>query len=322
MKLKAGIIGMGKMGVLRTDILKKMSGIELIGYFDTVQKKSVNLPYYSDIDNLLNKLDLVVISVPHKFTANIAIKAINDGVHTALEKPPGISFQEAYQIYQADVKNPKVECQVLFNHRYHEPIQKIKSIADSDELGKIIWIRGVYGRRDPGAIWRSDKNIAGGGILLSQGLHLLDIFRYLLGEFSEVKSFISKGYWNSDIEDNVFAILRNTNNQMVSLHSSSTLWKHEFKLDIGLEHGYLSLNGILTESRSFGNEKLTIGRKDGETRGMPDEQINYFTQDKSWKHEINDFVWRVRGNNVENINSTYSAYKTMELLERVYKDDS
>src|SRR5690606_1222943 len=110
--------------------------------------------------------------------------------------------------------------------------------------------------------WRAKKDLAGGGILLDQGIHMLDLFLYLGGSFDQVHAFVSNLYWKLEgIEDNVFAIMKNSRSGMVaSLHSTMTQWRHLFSLEIFLESGYMVLNGLKTSSGTYGEEVLTIAK--------------------------------------------------------------
>jgi Predicted dehydrogenases and related proteins len=175
-----------------------------------------------------------------------------------------------------------------FNHRHHESIKKIKSMIDSGASGKILWMRGRYGKSVDETFyqnWRSKRALAGGGILLDQGIHMLDLFLNLAGDFDEVKAFVSNVYWSLEIEDNVFAILRDSKTNIVaSLHSTATQWRHLFSLEVFCERGYYVLNGLRTSSGAYGDEVLSIA-KERTTAPMAvsveDERIVY-PVDQSW----------------------------------------
>ena len=162
-------------------------------------------------------------------------------------------------------------------------------MVKSGRLGKILFLRGVYGKSGGEGFekeWRNSKELCGGGILLDQGVHMLDLFRLFCGDFVEVKSMVSTHFWNIDVEDNVFAILRDTEGRTAMLHSSSTQWKHRFNLEIYMSEGYLSVNGILSSTRSYGDETVTVARKrfdEGFATGKPREEIIYFDTDPSWE---------------------------------------
>ena len=141
--------------------------------------------------------------------------------------------------------------------------------------------------------WRVDPLLSGGGIMLDQGIHMLDLFLYLGGEFDEVKVFVSNLYWKiPGIEDNVFAIFKNNKTGLcASLHSTMTQWRYLFSLELFFEKGSLILNGLKTSSGAYGDEILTIRENNfpfiaGESK--KEEQI-HFKEDFSWDSEINHF---------------------------------
>ena len=145
-----------------------------------------------------------------------------------------------------------------FNHRAHRSVVYMKKLIDSKKFGKILWMRGRYGKsvnNDFFKSWRSKKKYAGGGILIDQGIHMLDLFLYLSGSFDIIKSSIGNQYWKCDVEDNAFVILENSKTKVsASLHSTMTQWRHLFSLEIFLQNGYLVLNGLKTSSNSYGDE--------------------------------------------------------------------
>src|SRR5207248_5060152 len=135
-----------------------------------------------------------------------------------------------------------------FNHRHHPGITDAKAIIDSGAMGEILTLRGVYGKGggyDYHTSWRNDPAIGGGGILLDQGLHMLDLFRFFVGEFSEVMGMRGIVHYDIPVEDNAMVLLRTPKGQLAQLHSSATSWKHTFRLEIGCSAGYVVISGLL-----------------------------------------------------------------------------
>ncbi|MFH1727670.1 MAG: Gfo/Idh/MocA family oxidoreductase [Pseudomonadota bacterium] len=331
--MKLGIIGFGKMGKIRNDVIQKHPDLSLEGVFDTVSpnlQTDLNCKIYKNYHELLDSnIDAVIVCTPNKFTPQIVIDALNKKKHVFCEKPPGRNVEDIKNIIAAEKKNKALKLKFGFNHRYHGAIMEAKAIIESDRLGNILWLRGIYGKSGASDFekqWRSDRNICGGGILLDQGIHMLDLFRLFCKDFQEVKSLVTNSHWNIDVEDNVFAILRNKNSQMAMLHSSSTQWKHTFSLEIFLERGYLIIKGILSSTRSYGSgERLIVAIKQLEDEsfalGNPREEIIYFDQDKSWELEIEDFWDCVKNNKKVLVGSSNDAYKAMELVYKIYNSD-
>ena len=129
------------------------------------------------------------------------------------------------------------------------------------KYGKLINIRGLYGKSkiiNFKGQWRSSKTLAGGGILLDQGIHLLDILIFFCGDFLDVKSFISNKFWSYKVEDNAYSLIKFKNNVIAMIHSTATQWQHKFRVEIIMEKGQINLNGILSGSKSYGDEKIEI----------------------------------------------------------------
>ncbi|MEM0466437.1 MAG: Gfo/Idh/MocA family oxidoreductase [Candidatus Thermoplasmatota archaeon] len=330
--LKVGIIGYGKVGRIRQRIIENHTNLSLIGICDVIKPKNLSSKYsfYTDYKKLLKEnLDAVFICTPNRYSSDIAVAALQKNIHVFCEKPPGRTVDDIKKIIKAEQKHKDVKVKFGFNHRYHDGIREAKAIIDSGRLGSILWLRGIYGKSggiDFEKNWRSDRDIAGGGILLDQGIHMLDLFRFFCGDFQEIKSFVTNAYWNIDVEDNVFAILRNNSNQTAMIHSSSTQWKHMFKLDIFLRDGYVIINGILSSTHSYGQESLIVARRQFENEafalGNPREEIIYFSEDNSWKLEIDEFVDCIINSKPIRYGTSTDALKAMELVYKIYNADT
>ncbi|MDO8489311.1 MAG: Gfo/Idh/MocA family oxidoreductase, partial [Candidatus Omnitrophota bacterium] len=215
-----------------------------------------------------------------------------------------------------------------FNHRYHEAVLEAKSIVGSGRLGQVMWMRGVYGKAGGPHYdknWRNNKDLSGGGILIDQGIHMLDLFRYFSGEFEEVKSFISHSFWKQvNVEDNAFALLRNRDGLIAMLHSSATQWRHKFLLEIYLTKGYLEIDGILSSTKSYGRETLKVAcclkEQDGYPLLNPQESVNYYDDDKSWFEEVDEFVDCILRDTAVISGNVDDVVRTMGLVQRIYAD--
>tara|TARA_B100000787_G_C16069908_1_gene239416 strand:- start:15 stop:740 length:726 start_codon:yes stop_codon:yes gene_type:complete len=223
-------------------------------------------------------------------------------------------------------QKPDLKLMYGFNHRYHYSVQAALKILNSGEMGKIINMRGVYGKaklitfNQPD--WRTKREISGGGVLLDQGIHMVDLMRLFGGEFKEVHSFISNSHWGYDVEDNAYALMRTDSGIVAMINSSATQWRHRFNLDINLEKGSIILGGILSGTKSYGEETLIIVKADPENdQGAPFEQITRYDKDLSWSLEIDEFIDCII-NNKQVVNSTSDdALQTMKLVQKIYYSD-
>lgn len=328
-KLKTGIVGYGYMGEIRRRVVENNPNLELIGICDTDKDKQRNITgcsVFDSFDQLIKESpDIIFVCTPNFYSPQICIKSMHRGIHIFCEKPPGRSLQDIKDIKETE--NPEVKLMFGFNHRFHPAVIKAKVIVESARLGSIIGMRGVYGKSGgmnfPKS-WRNSKQASGGGILLDQGIHMLDLFCYFCGDFNQVKCFAGNKFWKFDIEDNAYVILQNKNGQNAFLHSSATLWKHTFKLDIILEQGYLIIEGLLSKSGSYGREKLIVGRRQFEDEsaalGNPSEEVTYFDRDLSWELEVEEFVRCIIDNTSVRLSSSQDALRVMEIIEKAYAD--
>lgn len=330
-KLKVGIAGYGIVGKRRRSCVDQNSHLELIAVCDQTFADcgvfSDGVKFYSDYrDLLLEKLDILIVCLTNDIASEVTIAALDLGLHVFCEKPPGRNVGDIERVIQHENLQPKSKLMYGFNHRYHESVIDARKIIDQGSLGKIINLRGVYGKskiitfNQPD--WRTKREIAGGGVLLDQGIHMLDLMRLFAGEFEVVHSFISNGHWGYEVEDNAYAIMKTGNGIVGMLNSSATQWRHRFNLDINLERGSIILGGILSGTKSYGAESLSVIRVDHQNdNGDPREQITYYNNDPSWEEEISMFTKYILDDVSVNTGSSLDALNTMKLVYKIYYAD-
>jgi len=331
-RLKVGIIGYGVVGKKRHSILKKYKQLNVIAASDVNDQSLSGLSNYiqtfNDYKKLINEsnCNVVFISVPNRFAADATKMALKKGIHVFCEKPPARSSRELSSIKNL-IQEKKIKLKYGFNHRYHASILKASEILNSKRLGKIVAMRGIYGKSKiisfDQSDWRSKRSEAGGGILLDQGIHMLDLMLFFAKEkFKKVFSIVKNDFWNHDVEDNAFALMETSSGIVAQLHSSATQWRHKFNLEIILERGALVFGGLLTGSKSYGNEALTVIESNPDRdKGSPKEKTYTFNRDISWAEEIKEFI-RAIEQDKEILHGTYEeALLTMKLIEQIYKAD-
>lgn len=322
----AAIIGFGKMGKIRKDAVDSIPGCSLKWVCDTALQEG-NFQFTLDFNEIFNdaEVDIVFICTPNYLNKPLIIKGLDAGKHVFCEKPIGISTAEIREIMDAEKRNPGFKVMAGFNHRWHKSVQLAKERIDSGQYGKILWLRGRYGKsvtQDFMNDWRSQKQYSGGGILMDQGIHMLDLFLYFCDGFEEVRSFCSNLYWKLDIEDNVFAILKNSRGQVASLHSTMTQWRHLFSLEIFLERGYVVINGLNTPSKTYGKEELSVAKN----RSLPpqatwDEEEKFvFAVDNSFTDEVMAFISAIDSAEPVKTGDSFQSLRVMELIEAIYAD--
>ena len=327
--IKVGIIGYGKMGMIRHDALNKDSRSKVVSIYDPELK---NIDFGIDIMEsaeqvLESGIDAVFICTPNYLIKELIIEALKRGINVFSEKPPGISLEETLEIERIERKVKNKTLMFGFNHRFHGSIIKMKEVINDNLLGNLLWMRGRYGKEvDENYLkdWRVDKTKSGGGILLDQGIHLLDLFLYFGGELDEVKSFVSNLYWKiPGIEDNVFAIFKNSKTGVcASLHSTMTQWRYLFSFELFFEKGSLILNGLKTSSGSYGDEKLTIIENIHPfvAGSSKKEKEIIFNEDLSWDLEIKHFFNSIEKKYKPIIGNSSDAILLMKTIDKVYKN--
>ena len=327
-KYKCGIIGFGKMGRIRAKAIIKSGYAEIISVYDP-SKIVGEHPFRilnSPTEVLNSGIDAVFICTPNYLIKELTIEALDKKIHVFSEKPPGINLSETHQMQKCERGHSNVILMYGFNHRHHGSVQKMREIIEGGTMGKVLWMRGRYGKEvddDFFKGWRVNPDLSGGGIMLDQGIHMLDLFLYLGGDFNEVKSFVSNLFWKiPGIEDNVFAIFRNsTSGICASLHSTMTQWRYIFSLELFLEKGSLILNGLKTSSGSYGDEVLTVKFNSINNKGISSKEKEFrYEEDTSWDSEINHFFECIRENKTPLLGSSSDAISLMELIEKVYKN--
>ena len=328
--IKVGIAGFGKIGQIRANELEKNENSKVVAIFDVIKpdKLDNNIKIVESFEELLNQdIDAVFICAFNNVLADFTSQALKAGKHVFCEKPPAKTTEELKSVIEIE-NNSNLILKYGFNHRYHYSVQEAKKIIDSGSMGKLLWLRGVYGKAgsiDYDKNWRNYSKYSGGGILIDQGIHMLDLMRYFSNQnFIHVNSFVTTSYWDIDSEDNAFAIMQSKNKETAMLHSSATQWKHKFLLEMCFEEGYINLDGILSGTRSYAPEKLVIGRREFEditfAMGKPKENTTWFENDDSWKLEVEEFITAILdGSKIEHGTST-DAFETLNLVERIYEN--
>lgn len=329
-RVRVGIVGLGKMGDIRASVLRQRSDVTLAAGADPDKVRHaahVDMRCDTDYHRLVEApdIDAVFVCTPNRFTADVVVAALEAGKHVFCEKPPGRDRTDVERILDAERGADGLVLKFGFNHRYHAGIQEAKRILNSGRLGNILWARGIYGKSGGMGFenqWRSSREQSGGGILLDQGIHMLDLLRFFLGELVEVKSMVATAFWKVDLEDNAFALLRDAQGRIASLHSSSTHWKHRFLLELCTSGGFLSVNGILSSTRSYGDETITIAhRRFDDAVGKPREETVYFDTDPSWDLEVEEFIEAVQGKRQVEHGTSSDAKVAMDLVYRIYEAD-
>ena len=272
----------------------------------------------ADVDDALHDsaVDAVVVSTLNSSLAPIARKAIVAGKHTLIEKPAGVSVAQIDELIELSHEHG-VQVRVGYNHRFHPGLLKARELIDAGAIGPLMFLRGRYGhggRLGYDREWRADPKLSGGGELIDQGVHLIDLAHWFLGEFSRVEGHVETYYWDMPVDDNAFLSLRTATGQTAWLHVSCSEWKNLFSLEIYGRDGKLQIDGL---GGSYGLERLTfykmlpkMGPPETTTMDFPDG-------DKSWSLEMQAFLEDIQQMRTP-VPGLKEARAALEVVEKIY----
>ncbi|MFL5955192.1 MAG: Gfo/Idh/MocA family protein [Gaiellaceae bacterium] len=292
--MRVGIIGCGLIGTRRAQTALA-SGDELLYVVDVTKERADELARkvgavraeWSDV--IKSDVDVVVVATPNKFLQPTVVEALQAGKHVLCEKPLGRNAAEAETMVEA-AKTAGRTLKTGLNHRHKQAISAAYGLLEKGAIGRPFAIRAAYGhggRAGYNKEWRGDPELAGGGELLDQGVHVVDLCRWFLGEFVEATGVLGTWFWDVEpLEDNAFVLLRTEDGRVASFHTSWTQWRNLFRFEVLGTDGYLVVDGL---GGSYGAERLTRGRRRNKG-GVPEEEtVSFPGEDLSWANEWREF---------------------------------
>lgn len=320
--MNIGIIGCGAIGHKRA---KSLEDCRVTWAADPCLERAESLARLvktakptSDWRQLMDASDVeaVIVSTSNDALAPVTLAAIQAGKHVLVEKPVARTVEELKPVVEAARRN-RVVVKAGFNHRFHPAFVKAKEIIDSGQAGPLMFIRARYGhggRLGYEKEWRGNPALSGGGELIDQGVHLIDLSRWFLGEFEQVDGFLSTYYWDMKVEDNAFLALQTASAQMAWLHVSCTEWKNLFSFEIYGRDAKLQIDGL---GGSYGVEKLAFYKMLPQM-GPPETTVYEYPQpDRSWDTEFQEWAQAIRQGR-EPSGSLQDAKAALEIVEKIY----
>lgn len=323
--VKVGFIGFGRFAQTREECLRAIDNAVVVGFYDpavTGDQVADGLRCFSSVDSLLMAVDAIIVSVPPKLAPQYVVLGLSHKKHVFCEKPAAVNFEDLSQI--SPYRDPSLVLAYGFNHRQHSSVIEMKRILGERQLGSVLWMRGRYGKEvgaDYRDNWRSDYSLNGGGILIDQGIHMVDLMSHLSGGFDGAQAVLSNGYLKVDkVEDNAFITLYNRSTGVsASVHSTITQWRYLFSLEVFCEGGSIVLNGLRTKSGSYGPEVLTVKPNELSNARLAETEIKY-QSNTSWATEMEGFISSI----VESISYPYATFddasETTILMDAIYKN--
>lgn len=321
--MKVGIVGCGLIGQKRA---KSLVGASLAACADTNFPRAQQFACgflgcvpVADWHSVVarNDIDVIVVATPHDALAEISRGAIECGKHVLVEKPAARHMDELKPLV-AMARERKVLVRVGFNHRYHRAFRHARSIVDSGALGPLMFLRARYGhggRVGYEREWRARPELSGGGELIDQGVHIIDLARWFLGDFTDVEGFAHTYFWDMPVDDNAFLLLKTAGKQVAFLHASCTEWKNTFSFELYGRSGKLQVDGL---GGSYGVERLTYYKMLPDM-GPPETTVwEYPMEDNSWEAEMTEFLEDIRQGK-DPSPGLADAVAALEIVDRIYR---
>jgi len=321
--VKVGIVGCGAVGRKRA---RAVGPAEIVACADVVASRAealagsvasrpqVSTEWAAIVER--PDVDVVIVATPHHLLAEVALAAVTAGKHVLVEKPAARRACEIEPVMTTAERNG-VLARVGFNHRYHPALSRAKRLAADGAIGELMYVRGRYGHG--GRIgyereWRAQPALSGGGELVDQGVHLIDLARWFLGDFETIQGVAHTYFWDMPVEDNGFLLLQTARRQTAFLHASWTEWKNLFSFEIFGRQGKLEVTGL---GGSYGVERLAHYRM-GPELGPPETVIwEYPLADASWDVEFAEFSEDIRLHRAPAAGLA-DAHAALRIVERVY----
>ena len=263
------------------------------------------------------EVEIVIVATTNDALTAVSVAALEAGKHVLVEKPAARFVSEIEDLIAA-AKRADRRVRVGFNHRYHPALLEARSIVDSGALGPLMFVRGRYGhggRVGYEREWRANPALSGGGELIDQGVHLIDLAGWFLGEFSDVHGVAATYFWRMPLDDNAFMTLRTPAGQTAFLHVSCTEWKNLFSLEIYGRDGKIAIDGL---GGSYGVERVACYRMLPEM-GPPDTIIReYPGADRSWLIEFDEFLHDIQLQRDPSAGLA-AARSALVIVERIYE---
>ena len=321
--IRAGIIGCGLIGQKRAKSLGGRTAVTLCCDLnreraESLAKAHAGAQVETDWQAAVacQNVEMLFVCTTHNLLAPIAAGAASHGKHVLIEKPGALRAAELDAVSE-NAKKTGALVRVGFNHRYHRSFQKAREIFESGALSDLFFIRGRYGhggRIGYDQEWRAVPEISGGGEAIDQGVHLIDLARWFLGDLDFVGGRAPTYFWNMPVEDNAFLLLETNANQVALLHASWTEWKNLFSFEISGRKGKLEITGL---GGSYGAERLSHYQMTSEMGPPPTTIYEYPMADNSWEIEVGEFLDDIRLGRQPSP-GIQDAQATLRIVEQLY----
>jgi predicted dehydrogenase len=313
-----GLIGHRRLGTLPPGSLKYACDLDEERALK-LANATTNCSSTTDLEKVLNEpeVDVIIVAAANAALAPITLRAVQAGKHVLVEKPGAVRSTQLAEIEAAAAETGSL-VRIGYNHRFHPGFRKAHELVQQEDLGRAMFIRARYGhggRLGYDREWRMDRQQSGGGELIDQGVHLIDLASSFLGEFVSVEGHAATYFWDAEVDDNAFLSLRTGGGQTAWLQVSCTEWKNLFSFEIYFQRAKLQVEGL---GGSYGLERLYFYKMLPEM-GPPETIIyEYPRGDTSWALELDQFLEDLRLNRTP-VPGLREGKRVLEIVERIYE---
>ena len=336
MTVGVAIVGCGLVGAKRAAALP--GDLALVSVFDpdVARAKSVSdtqgteprvVEVASSARDAIEHADveLVIVATPHRELPVLACAALRAGRHVLVEKPGAADLAGAVAI--AEAADATGRCaRVGFNHRFHPALLEARRLIGTGDgvHGALMFIRARYGhggRLGYEREWRADAAVSGGGELIDQGIHLVDLTRFLAGDVALAFSDLRTAFWPMEVEDNAFLALDCASGAFAWLHASWTEWKNLFSLELMLERAKIEISGL---GGSYGVETLILSEMLPEMGPPVESRQSWDDGDSSWGAELEDIAAAIVGEDAigASIDDAVAALRVVDAAYAAHEEQS
>jgi predicted dehydrogenase len=318
--VKVGIVGCGLVGRKRAAAVRGHE-VTLVADIDHSRARALaqetGAKVASDWRDVVNDdVDVIIVATQHDSLAEIGLAAVEAGKHTLIEKPAGRCAAELLPIKEASERR-RNKVKIGYNHRFHPALLQARALVDEGAIGPLMYVRGRYGhggRIGMEKEWRCQRKLSGGGELIDQGVHLIDLARWFLGELRLDYGAALTSYWPITVDDNCFLALRGASGEMAWLHASWSEWKNMFSFEIYGRDGKFTIEGL---GGSYGLETLTFHRMLPQMGPPETKRWEFPPPDRSWELEFREFIRAIEEDRAP-IASITDAYAALKLVDEIY----
>jgi predicted dehydrogenase len=327
-KMRVAMVGAGKFGEKRALAAACHPLTDVVVVADLLEKRAaqlsarINCASTTKWEEAVTRkdVDAVIVCAPTHQLSTISRLALEAGKHVLVEKPFGRSAEEVLPVVELAARK-HLRLKVGYNHRYHPALARAYELFRAGAIGRALFLRCCYGhggRKGYENEWRTQAHLSGGGELLDQGVHALDLFQWFAGPFEEAAGFMTTAFWPiAPSEDNAFVLLRNAHECVAQLHASWTNWKNVFLFEVFGETGSLTVSGL---GGNYGPERLCCSSRRSFGMAPEEKWFDFPGEDRSLELEWSDFV-RCVSNGEDAPSSGKESLETLRLVDALYNSD-